>query len=119
MGKSVLESEEGKEATRAYNAIMTSLQEYEKQHVEEWSREIENTSQEKLKQSLLRKEVCPFSPLQKISSCFNPAFSTGNTTLTLGLNQDDSAYIRVNFDAALVCLLREVTLPLLGFVGRY
>mmetsp|Transcript_13737 Transcript_13737/g.31794 ORF Transcript_13737/g.31794 Transcript_13737/m.31794 type:complete len:4493 (-) Transcript_13737:49-13527(-) len=77
MGKSVLESEEGKEATRAYNAIMTSLQEYERQHVEEWSREIENTSQEKLKQSLLRRD-------------------------------DDSPYLRVNFDPALVCLLREV-----------
>jgi len=77
MGKGVLESEEGKEATRMFSVIMATLEDYEKQHVEEWSQQIENTSQEKLKQFLLRRD-------------------------------DDSLFLRVNFDPELVCLLREV-----------
>jgi hypothetical protein len=38
---------------RAYTAIHSSLLAYEKQHLEEWANEIENTSTEKLKQPLL------------------------------------------------------------------
>jgi len=78
MSKSVLETEEGKDAVRFYTAIMESLKEFELTQVSEWALEIENSSQEKLKQSLLRTD------------------------------EDQSQYIRVNFDPALVCLLREV-----------
>eukprot|EP00960_Hanusia_phi_P039486 753915-Hanusia_phi.AAC.17 len=76
MNKSILDSEEGKECIRAYSAILNSLQEYERQHREEWALEIENTSAEKLKQSLLRRDP-------------------------------NTSWVYVNFDPALVCLLRE------------
>ena len=76
MGKTILDSEEGKECMRAYTAILASLQEYERQHREEWAHEIENTSAEKLKQSLLRRDP-------------------------------QTGFVFVNFDPALVCLLRE------------
>jgi hypothetical protein len=50
--------------------------------VQEWAQELEHTSQDKLKQSLLRRE-CD---------------ADGN----------EEVFLRVNFDPALVCLLREV-----------
>jgi dynein heavy chain len=78
IGKAVLESEEGKEIVRAHLAIMTSLKEYETSHIENWCVEQENTGLEKLKQNLLCR------------------------------NESDTALLRVNFDPALVCLLREV-----------
>ena len=78
IGKAVLESEEGKEIVRAHLAIMTSLKEYETSHIDNWCFEQENTGIEKLKQNLLRR------------------------------SEGDSSFLRVNFDPALVCLLREV-----------
>jgi dynein heavy chain len=74
----IMSGEEGKECLRAYSAILASLQQFETAHRQEWEQEIENTSTEKLKQPLLRKDTV--SPL---------------------------GFVYVNFDPALVCLLRE------------
>ena len=53
IGKSVIESEEGAEVTRAYESLVISLQEYEDKHVKEWCAELGQTSDSKLKQNLL------------------------------------------------------------------
>jgi dynein heavy chain len=79
IGKSVLESEEGKEVVRAHAAIMASLREFEVQHVDTWCLEQQSTGAEKLKMHLLRRE-----------------------------EGGEHAFLRVNFDPALICLLREV-----------
>ena len=79
VGKAVLESEEGKEVVRAHSAIMASLREFEVMHVDNWCLEQESTGTEKLKMNLLRREEGGEHP-----------------------------FLRVNFDPALVCLLREV-----------
>ena len=84
IGKTIIESEEGIEVMRAYEALITSLQEFEDKHVQEWCVEIGQTSDAKLKQHLLRRE------------------SEGM------VEDEDGVFIRVNFDPALVCLLREV-----------
>ena len=76
MSQQIMNGEEGKECLRAYSGILGQLQQYEQQHREEWAHEIDNTSAEKLKQSLLRKDAA-------------------------------SGFMSVNFDPALVCLLRE------------
>ena len=81
MGAPVLKSEEGQEVTRAYDAIMASMLHFEETNVEEWAKDLELTSQDKLKQSLLRRDD------QEVA---------------------ESLLLRVNFDPALVCLLREV-----------
>jgi dynein heavy chain len=83
IGKTIIESEEGVEVTRAYKALITSLQDFEDQHVREWCLELGLTSDAKLKQHLLRRE---------------------------GPDGEDEEgiFVRVNFDKALVCLLREV-----------
>ena len=79
VGKSVLESEEGKEVVRAHAAIMASLREFEVQHIDAWCLEQQSTGAEKLKMNLLRRDEGAEHP-----------------------------YLRVNFDPALICLLREV-----------
>jgi dynein heavy chain len=53
LSKGILETEEGKEVVRSHSTIIHALREYETIHVEDWAKEIENTSQEKLKQNLL------------------------------------------------------------------
>jgi dynein heavy chain len=89
IGKSIIESEEGIEVIRAYEALITSLQEYEDKHVQEWCMEQRLTSDAKLKQHLLRRE--------------GPPWREGPDG-----EEEDGVFIRVNFDPALVCLLREV-----------
>ena len=84
IGKSVIESEEGAEVTRAYESLVISLQEYEDKHVKEWCAELGQTSDSKLKQNLLTRMD------------------------ETGQECEDGVFIRVNFDKALVCLLREV-----------
>jgi len=79
LGKSVLESEEGKEVVRAHAAIMASLKEFEVAHIDSWQVEQSTTGPEKLKMNLLRRE-----------------------------EGGEHAFLRVNFDPALICLLREV-----------
>ncbi len=79
VGKSVLDSEEGKEVVRAHAAIMASLREFEVAHIDTWCIEQQSTGAEKLKMNLLRRE-----------------------------EGGEHAFLRVNFDPALICLLREV-----------
>jgi dynein heavy chain len=77
LDKSILDREEAKEVAKVYATIMASLVEYESQKIEEWGRDVEASSQAKLKLPLLIRD-----PQKHILS--------------------------VNFDPALVKLLREV-----------
>jgi dynein heavy chain len=51
--KAIMEREETKEVTKVFANIMTSLEEYTVQKIEEWAREVEASSQAKLKLPLL------------------------------------------------------------------
>lgn len=53
LNQNVMEREEAKEVYKVYGTVMASLQEYENQKVEEWSRDVESSSQAKLKYPLL------------------------------------------------------------------
>jgi dynein heavy chain, axonemal len=75
--RSILEREEAKEVTKVHGTIMASLLEYENQRIEEWGRDVEFSSQSKLKLPLL-------------------------------IRHPDTRILSVNFDPALVRLLREV-----------
>eukprot|EP00741_Cyanophora_paradoxa_P005992 tig00000955_g5810.t1 len=78
MGKMVLESEEGKEVVKTYTTIESALKEYQYTRYHEWEKGVEDVSQEKLKQSLLRR------------------------------SKQNQKLLHVNFNPALVRLLREV-----------
>ena len=75
--KSILEREEAKEVSKVYHTIKASLQEFESQKIEEWGRDVEQSSHSKLKLPLLTRNA-------------------------------DTRLLTVNFDPALVRLLREV-----------
>ncbi|KAH8088652.1 dynein light chain binding protein [Aureococcus anophagefferens] len=77
LDKSILEREEAKEVTKVYSTIKASLEEYENQKIEEWGRDVEASSQAKLR-------------------------------LPLIVRSPDTHFLSVNFDPALVRLLREV-----------
>ena len=76
--KHVLEQEEAHEVVKAYEGLLGMITEFETEQHSAWCTGVEDVSQAKLKQPLLRR-----------------------TTDGLGL-------LAVNFDPALVCLLREV-----------
>jgi len=57
LNKSVMDREESKEVCKTYATTMASLQEYENQKFEEWGRDIDVSSQAKLKLPLLRRDV--------------------------------------------------------------
>ena len=80
LNKSIMEREEAKEVTKVYSTIISSLEDYEHQKIEEWGSDVERSSAAKLKLPLLTRV----------------ADSSGRPLL------------RVNFDPALVRLLREV-----------
>jgi dynein heavy chain len=77
LDRSITEREEAKEVLKVYKTIVQLLQEFENQKIDEWSRDVEQSSQSKLKLPLLVR---------------NP----------------DTRLLGVNFDPALVRLLREV-----------
>ncbi|CAM9107555.1 unnamed protein product [Discosporangium mesarthrocarpum] len=77
LDRTILDREEAKEVAKVYATIMASLQEYENQKIEEWGRDVEASSQAKLKLPLLIRDL-------------------------------DKSLLSVNFDPALVKLLREV-----------
>jgi dynein heavy chain len=56
LNRVILEREESKEVCKVYQAIVSSLQEYENQKVEEWGRDIKASSQSKLKLPLLTRD---------------------------------------------------------------
>lgn len=55
LNPTVMEREEAKEVAKGYGTLLASLQEYETQKVDEWSRDVEVSSQAKLKLPLLRR----------------------------------------------------------------
>jgi dynein heavy chain len=75
--KTILEREEAKEVSKVYHTIKASLQEFESQKIEEWGRDVEQSSHSKLKLPLL-------------------------------IRNPETRMLCVNFDPALVRLLREV-----------
>ncbi|CAB1116950.1 unnamed protein product [Ectocarpus sp. CCAP 1310/34] len=77
LDRTILDREEAKEVAKVYATIIASLQEYENQKIEEWGRDVEASSQAKLKLPLLIRDL-------------------------------DKSLLNVNFDPALVKLLREV-----------
>jgi dynein heavy chain len=77
LDRSILDRDEAKEVDKLYQTIHSNLQEFENSKIEEWGRDVEASSQAKLKLSLLTR------------------------------NQQDGT-LAVNFDPALVRLLREV-----------
>eukprot|EP00903_Cladosiphon_okamuranus_P006208 g6103.t2 len=77
LDRTILDREEAKEVAKVYATIIASLQEYENQKIEEWGRDVEASSQAKLKLPLLIRDL-------------------------------EKSLLNVNFDPALVKLLREV-----------
>ena len=77
LDKTIIEREEAKEVAKIFTTIISLLQEFETQKIDEWSRDVEQSSQAKLK-------------------------------LPLVVRNPDSRQLNVNFDPALVKLLREV-----------
>lgn len=57
LNRTVMEREEAKEVCKVHATILSSLLEYENQKVEEWSRDVEASSQAKLKLPLLIRNV--------------------------------------------------------------
>ncbi len=72
----VLQSDDFRDASRLYELIVAQLVGFEEKNISEWSQEVENVSQEKLKQNLL--------------------------------GRSQQQFLAVNFDPALVAMLREV-----------
>eukprot|EP00899_Mesostigma_viride_P009330 jgi/Mesvir1/18399/Mv14277-RA.1 len=91
LNKVVMETEEAKDVTKLYTSLMASLTDYERTNVEAWSREIEATSEDKLKQPLLTRDAAENYP----------------AIIDLS-TKGESPFLKVNFDPMLVRLLREV-----------
>eukprot|EP00898_Chlorokybus_atmophyticus_P007698 jgi/Chlat1/792/Chrsp104S01257 len=91
------ETEEAKEVAKQYAVAMAALAEYERLQVEDWAREIEATSEDRLKQPLLRRDDAATTSL-----ALQPGVEL--TTRDGGA----SPFVKVNFDSTLVRLLREV-----------
>jgi dynein heavy chain len=99
LNKDIMNREEAKEVMKVYTTIMSSLDDFEHQKVEEWGADVERSSQAKLKLPLLTraKDV-------SASAMGGPAGAGGN-----GAESDvESQLLQVNFDPGLVRLLREV-----------
>ncbi len=58
---------------RAYHVIMSSMQHFEVRNVDEWAKDLEQTSQDKLKQSLLRREDTDGTESLLLKVNFGPA----------------------------------------------
>ena len=56
LGSTQAEREEAKEVNKLFVSLMTSLEEYKMQKIEEWGRDVESSSQAKLKLPLLRRD---------------------------------------------------------------
>ena len=78
LNRTLLSRDEAKEIVKLYTALVASLAEFEHNKIEEWGKHIEHSSQEKLKLPLIKR------------------------------NPKNPALLQVNFDPALVRLLREV-----------
>ncbi|KAL7679175.1 putative AAA+ ATPase domain, dynein heavy chain region D6 P-loop domain-containing protein [Plasmopara halstedii] len=100
----VLEREESKEIIKLYTNMMVMLQEYEAQNVQKWGSSIETSSKSKLKLPLLRREFASESVNTDTTNADGPSLHRPQTEeFQLGIGR-----LVVNFDVALVQLLREV-----------
>ncbi|RLN47693.1 hypothetical protein BBJ29_000554 [Phytophthora kernoviae] len=97
----VLEREDSKEAMKLYTNVMAMLQEYEVQKVKQWGVSIETSSKAKLKLPLIRREAIPGNVSDLVTGSKGHQQSTGAVPSSTGV-------FFVNFDAALIQLLREV-----------
>ncbi|RLN89500.1 hypothetical protein BBJ28_00002039 [Nothophytophthora sp. Chile5] len=101
----VLEREESKEAMKLYTNVMAMLQEFEVQSVKQWGVSIETSSKAKLKLPLIRRDpVASNSGADAaiVTGAKGPQQPPGTPQTSAG------GALFVNFDAALVQLLREV-----------
>ncbi|TYZ60954.1 hypothetical protein PybrP1_011234 [[Pythium] brassicae (nom. inval.)] len=101
----VLEREDSKEAVKMYINILAMLQEYEVQMVRQWGVSIETSSKAKLKLPLIRRGdvVVAGTTLTDATVSVGPSLMTQS-----GSNAAPLGVLFVNFDPALVQLLREV-----------
>lgn len=99
----VLEREDSKEAMKLYTNVMAMLQEYEVQNVKQWGVSIETSSKAKLKLPLIRRENPPVANVDS-----NAASGGKGQQLQQSVGSPSPGLLFVNFDAALVQLLREV-----------
>jgi dynein heavy chain len=99
----VLEREDSKEAMKLYTNVVAMLQEYEVQNVKQWGVSIETSSKAKLKLPLIRREPLPGS-----GSADSSASVGAKGQQQTGAAPPSAGLLFVNFDAALVQLLREV-----------
>uniref|UniRef100_K3X576 AAA+ ATPase domain-containing protein n=1 Tax=Globisporangium ultimum (strain ATCC 200006 / CBS 805.95 / DAOM BR144) TaxID=431595 RepID=K3X576_GLOUD len=109
----VLEREDAKEAMKMYTNVMAMLQEYEVQMVKQWGVSIETSSKAKLKLPLIRRELAVPSPQAAVvPGLADPASSSTASGQqppgTPSISSSVNGLLVVNFDPALVQLLREV-----------
>lgn len=103
--RTVLEREDSKEVVKLSTNVMAMLQEYEVQNVKKWGNSIETSSKTKLKLPLLRRESSIGSAITETDSTSSVKSLQRQQT---GVSQVSVGLLLVNFDAALVQLLREV-----------
>lgn len=106
----VLERDDSKEALKMYTNVMAMLQEYEVQMVKQWGVSIETSSKAKLKLPLIRRDALASNNTQSSNEDSTGAGATVSQTPLPSTPQQGTAggTLFVNFDAALVQLLREV-----------
>ncbi|GBG89561.1 hypothetical protein CBR_g49350 [Chara braunii] len=115
LNKMITEIEEAKEIIKLFNTLISQMADYERNVVESWTKEVEATSEDKLKQPLLRREssatllrmaksaMAMLTPGSAVPSAARASF-----VASVLQSNDRNPFLRVNFDPALVRLLREV-----------
>jgi len=100
--------EEAKEVMKMYTTIMSSLDDFEHQKAEEWGADVERSSQSKLKLPLLIR-VREAGGASGSAAAANAVAAVGGSAGGGALEPEvEGQLLQVNFDAALVRLLREV-----------
>jgi len=101
LGPAVMEREEAKEVAKVFATIMASLDDFERARIEEWSADLEDTSEKKLLLPLLVRGLR--------RGGHDPA-DDDMSGAAAGGGQDpiEQRLLSVNFDPALTRLLREV-----------
>jgi dynein heavy chain, axonemal len=128
LSKDIMNREEAKEVLKVYTTVMSSLDEFEHSRIEEWGADVERSSQAKLKLPLLVRQKdglgggssspvsgrssphaagssspLPGNPTDGSDGSSSPMVSGG-----FGSGNGEASLLQVNFDPALVRLLREV-----------
>jgi Dynein heavy chain, N-terminal region 1 len=63
LGVRVLSSDVGRQVVQAFDSLIQELTAYERRVLDDWCRLVSQTSDQKLKQPLLRSHPFPFAPL--------------------------------------------------------